>query len=162
MTHDQIEAMTMADRIVVMHDGIVEQVGTPLELYDRPANLFVASFLGSPAMNFVPGRLSSQSFVSESGVAIPLSPATDATPDGKVICGFRPELVIPDRGSQLKLLVNQTEPTGAETHVFGQFGGVDVIAVLRERVTYESGMEIGISIRPENIHLFESSTGQRI
>jgi multiple sugar transport system ATP-binding protein len=162
VTHDQIEAMTMADRIVVMHDGIVEQVGTPLELYDRPANLFVASFLGSPSMNFVPGLLSSRSFVSENGVAIPLSRPPDPALDGKVICGFRPESVIPDPGSQLKMLVNLTEPTGAETHVFGQLGGVDVIAVLRERVAYESGTEIGISIRPENIHLFESSMGQRI
>ena len=162
VTHDQIEAMTMADRIVVMHDGIVEQVGTPLELYDRPANLFVASFLGSPAMNFVPGRLLSQSFVSESGVAIPLSRHPHAAPDGKVVCGFRPESLAPDPGSPLKMLVNLTEPTGAETHVFGQFGGVDVIAVLRERVAYQAGAEIEISIRPENIHLFESSTGQRI
>ena len=113
-------------------------------------------------MNFVPGRLSSQSFVSESGVAIPLSRHPHAAPDGKVICGFRPESVIPDPGSPLKMLVNLTEPTGAETHVFGRFGGVDVIAVLRERVAYPAGAEIGISIGPENIHLFESSTGQRI
>ena len=90
VTHDQIEAMTMADKIVVMHDGVVEQMGAPLELYDRPANLFVASFIGSPAMNLIPGRIEANGFVTESGVVLPLPP--NAGPLNRTaIYGIRPE-----------------------------------------------------------------------
>ena len=165
VTHDQIEAMTMADRIVVMHDGIVEQVGRPLELYDKPANVFVASFLGSPAMNFISGRLSSESatsFVGEGGVKIPISPSSGGRTNIGVLCGFRPEAIVLDPGSPIKMLVSLTEPTGAETHVFGRLGGVDLIAVLRERVSFPPGSEIGISIAPEHIHLFDASTTSRL
>ena len=165
VTHDQIEAMTMADRIVVMHEGIVEQVGTPLELYDRPANVFVASFLGSPAMNFVSGRLSSEpatSFVGEGGLRIPLSSPPRVRPEVDVLCGFRPEAIVPDPNSPIKMLVSLTEPTGAETHVFGRLGGVDVIAVFRDRVSYAPGSEIGITIAPAGLHLFDASTASRL
>jgi multiple sugar transport system ATP-binding protein len=163
VTHDQIEAMTMADRIVVMHDGIVEQVGSPLELYDRPANLFVASFLGSPAMNFIAGRLSADgAFVSGDG-SVALSPRkTLNRPSAEVICGFRPEAIVPDPSSPLKMRVALTEPTGAETHVFGQMGGVDTIAVLRERVAYPEGKDIGIAIAPEQLHIFDATTKARL
>src|SRR5450631_3444779 len=94
VTHDQIEAMTMADRIVVMRDGKVEQVGSPLELYDRPRNVFVGSFLGSPAMNFISGRLAPEgapAFVSQSGVILPLARAPNAASGEELVCGFRPE-----------------------------------------------------------------------
>ena len=114
VTHDQIEAMTMADRIVVMHDGVVEQVGAPLELYDRPANLFVASFLGSPAMNFIAGRLTAAgAFISDDG-SVTLSPQNaPRRPGAQVICGFRPEAIVLDPNSPLRLHVTLTEPTGA-------------------------------------------------
>ena len=165
VTHDQIEAMTMADRIVVMHDGVVEQVGSPLELYDRPCNLFVASFLGSPAMNFIHGRLATEgppAFVSPSGVTLPLAGGPNAGHGEELVCGFRPEAVIPDANSPTKLLVNLTEPTGAETHVFGRLGADEVIAVVRERLGYPDGAEIGVIIAPENIHLFSASTKTRV
>ena len=120
----------MADRIVVMRDGVVEQVGAPLELYDRPANLFVASFLGSPAMNFTARALIGEGgFVSADG-AVTLAPKqTTARGAVEVLCGFRPEAVDLDPNSPLRMRVTLTEPTGAETHVFGRIGGVDVIAV---------------------------------
>jgi multiple sugar transport system ATP-binding protein len=163
VTHDQIEAMTMADRIVVMHDGIVEQVGAPLELYDRPANLFVASFLGSPAMNFIAGRLNDEgSFMSDDG-SVTVSPGkTPVRPGAQVICGFRPEAIVLDPNSPLRLRVTLTEPTGAETHVFGRIGGADVIAVLRERVAFPEGLDIGVSIPPDQLHIFEAASKVRM
>jgi multiple sugar transport system ATP-binding protein len=165
VTHDQIEAMTMADRIVVLHDGVVEQVGSPLDLYDRPRNLFVGSFLGSPAMNFIHGRLAAEgapAFVSHGGVSLPLARAPNIGGGGELVCGFRPEAIIPDANSVIKLLVNITEPTGAETHVFGRLGRDEVIAVVRERLAYPDGAEIGVRIAPENIHLFSASSEVRV
>ena len=165
VTHDQIEAMTMADRIVVMHDGVVEQVGSPLELYDRPGNLFVASFLGSPAMNFIKGRLAAEgppAFVSQSGVTLPLARGPDVGRGEELVCGVRPEAVLPDASSPIKMRINLIEPTGAETHVFGRLGDDDVIAVVHERLLYAEGAEIGVSIAPENIHLFSASTQARV
>ena len=163
VTHDQIEAMTMADRIVVMHDGVVEQVGAPLELYDRPANLFVASFLGSPAMNFIAGRLTAESaFVSEDGSVTVAPRKTSTQPGAEVICGFRPEAIVLDPNSPLRLQVTLTEPTGAETHVFGRIGGVDVIAVLRERVAFSEGLNVGVSIPSDQLHIFEAASKVRL
>jgi len=163
VTHDQIEAMTMADRIVVMHDGVVEQAGPPLELYDRPANLFVASFLGSPAMNFVSGRLNGRGgFVSDDG-AMAVSPQTaPASQAAKVVCGFRPEHVELDPDSPLRLQVTLTEPTGAETHVFGRLGGAEVIAVLRDRVAFSEGAEIGVSVPGHRLHIFDADSTSRL
>jgi len=163
VTHDQIEAMTMADRIVVMHDGVVEQAGAPLELYDRPANLFVASFLGSPAMNFIVGRLTAEgAFVSEDGSVIMSPRKTPARAGAAVVCGFRPEAIVLDANSPLRLRVTLTEPTGAETHVFGRIGGVDVIAVLRERVALSEGSDIGVSIPADQLHIFEAASQARL
>lgn len=163
VTHDQIEAMTMADRIVVMRDGVVEQVGAPLELYDRPGNLFVASFLGSPAMNFISGRLTAEgTFVSENG-AVAMSPRKLLSrPGAQVICGFRPEAIVFDPNSPLRMRITLTEPTGAETHVFGRLGGVDVIAVLRERVSFSEGLDAGVSIPPDQVHIFDAASKARL
>ncbi|HEX2725850.1 MAG TPA: sn-glycerol-3-phosphate ABC transporter ATP-binding protein UgpC, partial [Beijerinckiaceae bacterium] len=91
VTHDQIEAMTMADKIVVMHDGIVEQMGAPLELYDHPDNLFVAGFIGSPAMNFIKGRIDNGGFVADGGLKLPLRSAPAASAGKPAIYGIRPE-----------------------------------------------------------------------
>src|SRR5207248_1723971 len=109
VTHDQIEAMTMADRIVVMHDGMVEQIGAPLELYDRPDNLFVAGFIGSPAMNFLRGTIrvnGAASFSAPNGVHLPLS-AVPANADGRpAVYGVRPEhFVIADDGADAEVQV---------------------------------------------------------
>src|SRR5215210_9587604 len=121
VTHDQVEAMTMADKIVVMHDGVVEQVGAPLELYDSPANMFVAGFIGSPAMNFLKGRCERGRFVLEDGSALPLPAGLGHVPSGDVVYGVRPEhLVLRDDG--LPLTVAIVEPTGSETQVIARHG----------------------------------------
>jgi len=149
VTHDQIEAMTMADRIVVMHDGVVEQAGSPLDLYDRPANKFVASFLGSPAMNFLSGRIRAYldpAFVCADGTVLPLPPGMPARDDTAAICGVRPEAITLAPDSPVKMRIDICEPTGAETHVFGRFGASDAVAAMRQRVNVASGAEIGVAI----------------
>ena len=129
VTHDQIEAMTMADQIVVMRDGHIEQIGSPLELYDRPTNRFVASFIGSPSMNMLEGRVSRDGgvFVDVGPVRLPV-PDHAALIDGRaVVFGVRPEhLELSDDG--LPVTVSVVEPTGSETHVVSRMGGDGPIA----------------------------------
>src|SRR6186997_1715396 len=130
VTHDQIEAMTMADKIVVMHDGLVEQIGAPLELYDRPKNVFVAGFIGSPAMNFLKGvvRLNGKmEFEGLGGARLPLAAAPAGSDGRPAIYGVRPEhFVIADDGAEAAIQV--IEPTGAEIQVVAKLGGEDIIA----------------------------------
>src|SRR5256884_1500610 len=125
VTHDQIEAMTMADKIVVMRDGVVEQIGEPLDLYDRPQNLFVAGFIGSPAMNFLNGAIRSNGrseFESKDGIRLPLAAVPSASEGRHVICGIRPEhFSLADDGAEAELIV--VEPTGPGTQVFSKVGG---------------------------------------
>ena len=116
-------------------------------------------------MNFIHGRLAAEgppAFVSSSGVTLPLAREPKAAHGEEFVCGFRPEAVIPEANSPTKLFVNVTEPTGAETHVFGRLGADEVIAVVRERLGYPDGAEIGVMIAPENIHLFSASTTARV
>ncbi|MFY8114325.1 MAG: ABC transporter ATP-binding protein [Rhabdaerophilum sp.] len=161
VTHDQIEAMTMADKIVVMHDGIVEQIGAPLDLYDRPENLFVAGFIGSPAMNFIRGTLGSGGFMAEGGFHLPVG-AAPAGSDGKpVVYGLRPEHIrIDSAGVPAEVVV--LEPTGSETQVVLRAGGQDIIAVFRERLTAKPGEMIPISPSLPIAHLFDAETGKRL
>src|SRR5207244_175503 len=119
VTHDQIEAMTMADRIVVMHDGVIEQMGAPLELYDAPNNQFVAGFIGSPAMNFIEGALAvngSASVKTANGATLPVGKAPSSSNGRPVIYGIRPEhLELADHGVEAEVIV--VEPTGSETQI---------------------------------------------
>src|SRR5487761_1936451 len=164
VTHDQIEAMTMADKIVVMHDGIVEQIGSPLELYDRPDNQFVASFIGSPAMNFLKGKVKvngSAAFEGPNGVKLPLKSAP-ANSDGRpAVYGVRPEhFTIADDGAEAEIVV--VEPTGSETQVFAKLGGEQVVAVFRERHQFNPGDRIRLKPDPSAVHLFDEATGKRL
>jgi multiple sugar transport system ATP-binding protein len=168
VTHDQIEAMTMADKIVVMHDGLVEQIGAPLELYDRPDNLFVAGFIGSPAMNLLRGTIQvngAPSFSGRNGIRLPLA-AAPANADGRAaVYGIRPEhFVIADDGAEA--IVQVIEPTGSETQVVaklgGQENGQDIIAVFRERHQFKPGDKIRLKPDPRLVHLFDEATGQRL
>ena len=164
VTHDQIEAMTMADKIVVMHDGLVEQIGAPLELYDRPTNVFVAGFIGSPAMNFLRGTIrvnGAASFNGTNGVSLPLR-AVPADADGRsAVYGIRPEhFVIADDGTEAEVQV--IEPTGSETQVVAKLGGEDIIAVFRERHQFKPGDKIRLRPNPGLVHLFDEATGQQI
>ncbi|MDR6818114.1 multiple sugar transport system ATP-binding protein [Neorhizobium sp. 2083] len=162
VTHDQIEAMTMADKIVVMRDGFVEQVGSPLALYDRPANLFVAGFIGSPGMNFLSGRYAGGA-VWIGDVSLPVSnPPASASEGRQVIYGIRPEnLAIADDGG-LPLVVEVIEPTGAETHVVGHISGQRVIGVFRERFATRPGDVLRVKFDPQKVHLFDQQSEQRI
>jgi multiple sugar transport system ATP-binding protein len=161
VTHDQIEAMTMADKIVVMHDGIVEQIGTPLDLYDRPANIFVAGFIGSPSMNFIRGTAQSGMFRSEGGVVLPL-PKGHAIGEGKAVTyGIRPEhLRLDQDGTEVEVVL--LEPTGSETQVVVRAGSNDITGVFRERIMAGPGDRIRISPDVSLIHLFDAETGQRL
>src|SRR5438093_7127047 len=164
VTHDQIEAMTLADRIVVMHDGLVEQIGAPLELYDRPRNLFVAGFIGSPAMNFLKGtirRNGALQFEAASGVRLPLVAAPTGSDGRPVIYGIRPEhFVIAEDGGEAEVLV--VEPTGSELQVVAKIGHEDIIAVFRERHDFKPGDKIRLKPDPRLAHLFDAPTGQRL
>jgi multiple sugar transport system ATP-binding protein len=164
VTHDQIEAMTMADKIVVMHDGIVEQIGTPLALYDKPDNLFVAGFIGSPAMNVLNGTLrvnGKAEFAGPGGVKLPAVGAPSGSDGRQVIYGVRPEhFTIADDGAEAEIVV--VEPTGSEIQVFAKMGGQDIVAVFRERHPFKPGEKIRLKPDPKLVHLFDASTGKRL
>jgi len=164
VTHDQIEAMTMADRIVVMHDGIIEQMGDPLELYDRPNNQFVAGFIGSPAMNFIEGTVSvngAATVKTANGASLPVS-AVQASANGRpVIYGIRPEhLELAGDGVEAEVIV--VEPTGSETQIVARVGAQDVIAVFRDRHAVSPGEKIHLKPRADAAHLFDRESGKRI
>jgi multiple sugar transport system ATP-binding protein len=166
VTHDQIEAMTMADRIVVMHDGVVEQIGEPLDLYDKPLNLFVAGFIGSPAMNFIDAtikRNGGMSAVAQDGTQLPL-PATAGGRDGQqVVYGIRPEhLDLADGVGGLPAEVVVVEPTGAEILVFTHLAGQEVAVVFKERHLFSPGDKINLIPHAGTIHVFDKETGDRI
>jgi len=164
VTHDQIEAMTMADKIVVMHDGLVEQIGAPLDLYDYPRNLFVAGFIGSPAMNFLSGTVRANggaAFEGPLGVRLPLADAPSTWDGRPVTYGVRPEhLVLADDGAEAE--VHVVEPTGSELQVVAKMGGEDVIAVFRERHQFRPGDKIRLKPDPRLVHLFDAASGQRM
>ena len=164
VTHDQIEAMTMADRIVVLNGGRIEQVGAPLDLYDSPANVFVAGFIGSPAMNMMPGVVRGGA-VEVAGARLPL-PARLAVAEGReVTYGIRPEhLGVGDAG--LAGTVAVVEPTGSETHVVVRAGdpsgGREVVAMFRDRVGFRPGDALVLAPDADKVHLFDKGSGVRL
>jgi multiple sugar transport system ATP-binding protein len=161
VTHDQIEAMTMADQIVVMHDGHIEQTGSPLELYDRPANLFVAGFIGSPSMNFIGGTQKDGALVAANGARLPLAAAMAANDGRAMTYGIRPEhLDLADDGFEAEVVV--IEPTGSETQLFARLGEQEIVAIFRERHEFAPGQKIRLKPRAPVAHLFDASSGQRI
>ena len=164
VTHDQIEAMTMADKIVVMRDGRVEQIGAPLDLYDHPDNVFVAGFIGSPSMNFIHGRIALKDggkvFLSQSGLVLPV-PATSAGDGSDVVYGIRPEpIAVGSGGSPVSVVV--TEPTGSETQIFARSGDDLIDAIVKDRVNAKPGETVGFIIDPANVHLFDKKTERRL
>jgi multiple sugar transport system ATP-binding protein len=164
VTHDQVEAMTMADRIIVMNGGIVEQAGPPLELFDRPANLFVAGFIGSPAMNLIPGKIiagRSASFEIDGVGRFPL-PQVSAELNGKAaVFGVRPEhLSLTGKGLKAEIVV--VEPLGSESQLFVKLGNQRIVVVTRERLKANPGQTITIMPDQSFVHLFDPETGQRM
>ena len=170
VTHDQIEAMTMADRIVVMRDGRVEQIGTPLEVYDSPVNRFVAGFIGSPSMNLLSGTLDGGAdearFVTGDGQALTLgSRASSLIPPATVELGVRPEnlyLAADAATPGIDVTVTLIEPTGAETYVNAELAGEPIVAVLRERLSVAPGTTVRLGLEPGTAHLFDAGSGAAI
>ncbi|WP_296435407.1 MULTISPECIES: ABC transporter ATP-binding protein [unclassified Rhizobium] len=166
VTHDQIEAMTMADHVVVMREGVIEQQGKPLELYDTPANKFVAGFIGSPAMNFIPGLVQADG----SGLAIDLGTVKHTLlsnrqlqPGRKVTVGIRPEhigITATGQGT-FDIPVDVVESTGSATFITAATTP-ELTIVETGRSTARGGETIGVTIDPAQVHLFDDATGVRI
>jgi multiple sugar transport system ATP-binding protein len=164
VTHDQVEAMTLADRIVVLKDGAIEQQGSPLDLYDRPRNAFVAGFIGSPAMNFIPGQLhldGAPRVVTDDGLELPLASRPGAAHGARVVFGARPEhFELDEDGLGAEVLV--VEPTGSETQIAARLGGQTIMAALRERVDARPGDRLRLRVQPARTHVFDAASGQRL
>ena len=158
MTHDQIEAMTLADRVVIMKQGVVQQVGTPVEIYDSPANAFVASFIGNPAMNLVDGEMSGGTFRTNN-VEVPGLSA----PDGKVTLGFRAEdASVVESGGQINAPIYTMELLGDATMVSVRIGGALVSVKADKSYRADIHENVSISVAPEHCHIFDAETGARI
>lgn len=176
VTHDQVEAMTLADRIAVMKDGVVQQFGTPYEIYNDPANRFVADFMGSPAMNFIECAVKDGNVIIESGgqhheVKVPSSEALQSSGLDSVVLGLRPEMITEpkphsDSGyiSHMSLNVLVTEPTGPDTLAFGEWNGQEMQARLSPEVGVKAETEgkVEIQVDTGKAVLFDPKTGARI
>jgi multiple sugar transport system ATP-binding protein len=165
VTHDQVEAMTLADTIVVMRDGVVEQVGAPLEVYDRPRNVFVAGFIGSPAMNFLKGALIEDdhgtAFRSDGGFTIRLARQLADDRSRRVILGIRPEHIVTTAdGAPAEVVV--VESTGSATQVNVRSGPDELVCEFRERVVARPGETLCVAPLSDAVHLFDAETGQRL
>jgi multiple sugar transport system ATP-binding protein len=156
----------MADKIVVMRDGIVEQTGGPLDLYDRPANTFVAGFIGSPAMNLLPARAerngAGMDAVFPNGERLAMRAGGAAQQGQPVLFGIRPEHCALGSGSGLNVEVIVVEPTGADTQIYCRFQDQEVTATLRDRTHVRPGDRITLVPDPGRAHLFDSASGKRL
>lgn len=161
VTHDQVEAMTMADKIVVLNSGVIEQIGAPLDLYDRPKNLFVAGFIGSPAMNFIQGEIKDGLFIADIGTNLPLPNSVTNQSRKNVTYGIRPEhFLLDDNG--IDCVIDVIEPTGSEVLVMANVNGHNLSLLFRERLELEVNQVIKILPVLDNVHLFDTETGERI
>jgi sn-glycerol 3-phosphate transport system ATP-binding protein len=170
VTHDQIEAMTMADRLIVMNAGVADQIGTPMDVYDRPASVFVAGFIGSPSMNFLAakvgqnGRSVDLAGTGTPGVSLPLARTTAAPAGTAVALGIRPEHLHPADDGPLAFDVELAEPLGADTLLHGRFGEARELVTVRQggHVLARPGEKRHFKAEPGHLHLFDSQTGRRI
>jgi multiple sugar transport system ATP-binding protein len=161
VTHDQIEAMTMADKIVVLRDGLIEQVGSPLDLYDHPVNVFVAQFIGSPSMNMLPATIKSKKVVFADGAVVDMPAATNATEGQSVLFGIRPEHIA-FGGTQnfLNAKIHVIEPTGADTQVVCKFGDQELVIIVRDRVNFGVGESVRLHLDLSRAHLFNATSSK--
>ncbi len=160
VTHDQLEAMTLADKLMVMNAGRVEQIGPPLEIYERPASVFVGGFIGSPPMNFLPGVASASGVLTEAGHRI----SSDRPVEGKVISGVRPEHLIPDAEGPIPLRVRVVERLGAAIHVHGVLEGTrtELVVSLPGPDAPKPGETLSLRPAQDQLHYFSHETGQRL
>ena len=167
VTHDQIEAMTLADRAVVINEGRIEQIGAPIELYARPQNLFVAGFIGSPAMNFYEGRVVQAANGDRAAVfgdeRLRLPPNLDVSEDEKVIVGVRPErFSISSDESDIAAIVDHVEPTGPQTQLAVRCLGKESLIIVNDYVQVKSGEQIRLRVPADKLHVFDAKSGQRV
>lgn len=163
VTHDQIEAMTMADTVVIMRGGVIEQTGSPLDVYDAPANLFVAQFIGSPGMNIFEGVAKSshpdEGVIEVLGVTIKLGARAKLENGQQILLGVRPEhLTITKEDSDFKFVLSVAEPTGHETHLYGKVGDTEVCVISRDRRNWVRGETLNLSINHEACHVFDGKS----
>ncbi len=170
VTHDQVEAMTLADRLIVMNSGVADQIGTPMDVYEKPASVFVAGFIGSPAMNFLAGRVAEgRSAVelagtSSSRIVLPLGQTTTASAGTPVAVGVRPEHLRPAGDGSLEFEVELAEPLGADTLLHGRFGEAREMVTVRQagHILAKPGDRRRFEVEAGHIHLFDSQSGKRI
>jgi multiple sugar transport system ATP-binding protein len=175
VTHDQVEAMTLADRIVIMKDGIIEQIGTPLELFETPATKFVATFIGSPSMNMISSTIEKESgkhlMKTEDGISVPVPLSKqDIVKEGqKISFGFRAEDIVPlkfgNKPSQswdYKSKVNLSEPLGTETLIFTNFGKIEIVSRMFTPELVRAGDELDFALNLDRTYLFDDETGKAL
>jgi multiple sugar transport system ATP-binding protein len=160
VTHDQVEAMTMGDRIAIMNDGVLQQVGTPGQIYDHPANIFVAGFIGSPSMNFVPVTIQNGT-AKASGFEVKLPKPVSAQ---RATLGFRPEAVTDrvENGAPLDMKIEVVERLGSDQFLYGQVGGDTVTARVDPRMAATAGAQARLGLDTRSLHLFDDETGQAL
>jgi multiple sugar transport system ATP-binding protein len=167
VTHDQIEAMTMGDRVAVMNRGVLQQVDTPMRLYKRPVNAFVAGFMGSPAMNLLKGRLSSEGVHVGTGT-LAITPATRARATGDLTVGIRPEdwRVADPHQSAVDMTVVHTEDLGSEAYLYCSLDseGTDISVVVRleRQYRFDKGETVRLTAEPQSLHVFDATDGRRL
>jgi len=166
VTHDQHEGMTLADRLVVMNKGTIEQIGTPQEIYDRPASVYVAGFIGSPAMNILPGQLSCarRGIILENGVCLPIA-GTFGLFDGQLLhVGIRPELatLVPAGHGTFDATIDMVEDLGANRLCNLMFEDIPFCLLTDDRPDLKSGISVGVNFAIDRISLFDAKSGQRI
>lgn len=172
VTHDQVEAMTLADRIVVMKDGYIEQVGTPMEVFNHPVNTFVASFIGSPPMNLIPATIAGGKIVCSDGTAVPVpSRLTENVSDGQnVMLGLRPDDLTPEghgiiekgQTAELELTVDLAELLGTETILYTQISGQEILGKMFDPRDVTSGEIMKFNLALDKVHLFDAQTQKSV
>ena len=165
VTHDQVEAMTLAQRVMVMNKGVAEQIGTPVEVYERPATRFVASFIGSPAMNLLEGRINTLgTHIDMDGLSLPLGSRHLSLAGRVVTLGIRPEHIAlsSQAAGGVPLNVQTLEILGADNLAHGRFGEQKVVVRLAHQHRPAAGSTLWLHVPPEHLHFFDGETGQRL
>jgi sn-glycerol 3-phosphate transport system ATP-binding protein len=164
VTHDQVEAMTLADRMIVMNLGMAEQIGRPIDVYDDPASLFVAGFIGSPAMNFLAGKRRRDEVEIGDEIRVPLPAELRATAPESIVVGVRPEHLVPGEtaGTVFRFKVETVEALGADSLVHGAFGGGTVVARVEGHSTPALGAQLVFTAMPGKLYFFDTGTGKRL
>jgi sn-glycerol 3-phosphate transport system ATP-binding protein len=164
VTHDQVEAMTLADRMIVMNAGVVEQVGRPIEVYERPASVFVAGFIGSPAMNFLPGKREGGEVVVDNELRLPLPGRLAREAPEAITVGVRPEHLVrgAPSGPLFRFTVETVEALGADSLLHGMLGSHAIVARVEGHVAPQPGEALSFAAMPDKVHYFDTASGKRL